>query len=381
MSEKVGLKAKTSENKGKESASKPKENFYESMDSPVEQILHLQRTIGNQAVQRLIKSGTIQAKLKIGKPNDKYEQEADRMAEKIMSMPEPKGSSVNGNSSMVNGQWSLGEMQTGSPSVQRQSICHDCPEREEIQTKPLAGKITPLVQRQAGKDEEEPVQTKRIQRQENEEEKIQTKLQRQVEEEEEERVQTKRAGNQASAVTSNIEFSVNSLKGGVKPHHVTVFSNRGNIRLEGRTDAYFNNSSFRTTNVSVRQGEGCEGCSGSDCVHAKGNLVATYSVTTNVTLPRVSDYEGLSRCQQRRVQNAIDTILAPHEQEHVAAFKTYNGTARSRFDLTICRSEFDSTIKSMFESEESARRSAAKAASDRLDPFYFDVDLNCEDNP
>ncbi len=32
----------------------------------------------------------IQAKLKIGAPNDKYEQEADRLAEQVMRMPEPK---------------------------------------------------------------------------------------------------------------------------------------------------------------------------------------------------------------------------------------------------------------------------------------------------
>ena len=31
----------------------------------------------------------VQAKLKIGQPKDKYEQEADRMAEQVMRMPEP----------------------------------------------------------------------------------------------------------------------------------------------------------------------------------------------------------------------------------------------------------------------------------------------------
>jgi hypothetical protein len=66
--------------------------------SPIDQIMLLQRTIGNQAVQRLIQerrirvqgSGVrIQAKLKIGQPNDIYEQEADRVAEQVMRMPEP----------------------------------------------------------------------------------------------------------------------------------------------------------------------------------------------------------------------------------------------------------------------------------------------------
>ena len=44
---------------------------------------HLQRTYGNRHLQRLI-----QAKLKISHPGDKYEQEADRVAEQ-MAMPEP----------------------------------------------------------------------------------------------------------------------------------------------------------------------------------------------------------------------------------------------------------------------------------------------------
>ena len=79
------------------------------------------------------------------------------------------------------------------------------------------------------------------------------------------------------------------------------------------------------------------------------------------------------------MQDAIDNVLAPHEQQHVSAFNTYRGTTNRQFDLTLCRNEFDATIRSMVESEESARRSAAQAASDALDPFHFDVDLDCED--
>jgi hypothetical protein len=51
--------------------------------------LRLQQELGNQAVQRLFKSGSIQAKLKIGPPNDIYEQEADRVADQVMRMPAP----------------------------------------------------------------------------------------------------------------------------------------------------------------------------------------------------------------------------------------------------------------------------------------------------
>ncbi|MBN1978940.1 MAG: hypothetical protein JW918_16190 [Anaerolineae bacterium] len=161
--------------------------------------------------------------------------------------------------------------------------------------------------------------------------------------------------------------------------HVTVFNNPGSLRLEGRTDADFDGGSFRTERTRVRPASTCEGCTGGDCVHVTGVLVATYHVTTRVTLPSVADYPDLTPCQQGRVQDAIDNVLSPHEQDHVDAFRGYNGTTRRPFDLTLCRSEFDSAIRAMFEAEEDARRQAAQDASDALDPFHFDVDLNCED--
>jgi hypothetical protein len=46
-------------------------------------MLYLQRTVGNRAVNRLI-----QAKPKIGQPGDEYEQEADRVAAQVPRMPE-----------------------------------------------------------------------------------------------------------------------------------------------------------------------------------------------------------------------------------------------------------------------------------------------------
>ena len=59
-----------------------------SQNTPVlplaQQILHLQRTVGNRAVGRLI-----QAKLAVSHPEDPYEREADRVAEQVTSMPSP----------------------------------------------------------------------------------------------------------------------------------------------------------------------------------------------------------------------------------------------------------------------------------------------------
>lgn len=56
--------------------------------SPVHAVLRLQQTIGNQAIQRLIQSRNLQAKLSISHPGDIYEQEADRVAEHVMRMPQ-----------------------------------------------------------------------------------------------------------------------------------------------------------------------------------------------------------------------------------------------------------------------------------------------------
>lgn len=94
MSEKIISEAKINEAKDKDSISrKRKIDFPQPISSSIEQILFFQRTIGNQVVERLFKSGAIQAMLKISQPNDKYEQEADRVAEQVMrvSEPQPRG--------------------------------------------------------------------------------------------------------------------------------------------------------------------------------------------------------------------------------------------------------------------------------------------------
>jgi peptidoglycan hydrolase-like protein with peptidoglycan-binding domain len=75
----------------------------------------------------------VQPKLTIGQPNDQYEQEADRVAEQVMSMAPP-----------------------ATPNIQRQTE----EEQEEVQTKPLVETIMPIVQRQEALEEDEPIQAK-----------------------------------------------------------------------------------------------------------------------------------------------------------------------------------------------------------------------------
>ncbi len=58
-------------------------------NSPLNQVMYFHQTLGNREVQRLFKAGKLQAALKIGQPNDIYEQEADRVADQVMRMPTP----------------------------------------------------------------------------------------------------------------------------------------------------------------------------------------------------------------------------------------------------------------------------------------------------
>lgn len=136
-------------------------------------------------------SPTIQFKLTIGQPGDRYEQEADQVAAQVMAMPEP-----------------------ANPSIQRQELTDSQEseeEAEEIQAKPLADSITPLVQRQTEEESEE-VQTKES---EAESEAVQAKslvssitpLQRQTEDESEE-VQAKSGQPPVQAENPAIETSL-----------------------------------------------------------------------------------------------------------------------------------------------------------------------------
>ena len=106
----------------------------------------------------------LQTKLRIGEPGDKYEQEADRVAEQVMRMPEL--------------------------NVQRQVEREEKEEGELLQPQPLAGQITPVIQRQVEEEEEE-----------------------------EELLQAKSAPDQTPEVTPALANHINALPGGGQPLH------------------------------------------------------------------------------------------------------------------------------------------------------------------
>ncbi len=105
----------------------------------------------------------VQTKLKIGHPGDKYEQEADRVAEQVMRTTVDRSQKS--------------EVRNGN-TIQEQ-------EDQQIQTKPVVGRITPLVQRQV--------------------------------EEEEEVLQPKEVPGQTLGVTRDVQTNINNLRGTGKP--------------------------------------------------------------------------------------------------------------------------------------------------------------------
>ena len=82
-------------------------------------------------VHKGVKALPVQTKLTIGQPGDKYEQEADRIAEQVMRVPEPQ--------------------------VQLQMD----EDEEALQTKRIGNSMTPFVQRQIGPDEEGAISVQR----------------------------------------------------------------------------------------------------------------------------------------------------------------------------------------------------------------------------
>ena len=128
---------------------------------------------------------TVQTKLTIGKPGDKYEQEADKVSDQVMNMSQPVQRQEQGE-----------EQMQMKPEIQRQGM----EEEEEAQAKPLANAISPLVQRQETPEEEEAQMKPEIQRQE---------------EGEEEEVQAK--SNNSTASTEGLEQQLGNSKGGGSP--------------------------------------------------------------------------------------------------------------------------------------------------------------------
>ncbi len=151
----------------------------------------------------------VQAKLTIGRPGDKYEQEADKMAEQVVSRP----------------------------AVQRQELP---PEEGKINRKPLAAEITPLVQRK----EEEEKEPEALQRKADDEE-PEENLQRQAEQPEEEPLVQAKTEQGSTSAPVNLQSRLDAAKGsgsllpaGTRSQMENAFgADFGSVRVHTGSDA------------------------------------------------------------------------------------------------------------------------------------------------
>jgi hypothetical protein len=174
--------------------------------------------LGQQSLQRQeseeepeeVQPQRIQTKLTVGQPGDRYEQEADAMAARVMTMPEPtvlpvQRQEVETEEEPIQAKAIQREemLEEDEPVQARMIQREELPEEEPLQARMIQRDELPeeeeliqarMIQREEMLEEEEPVQMKRIQRQEmaEEEEPIQARMiQREELLEEEEPVQAR----------------------------------------------------------------------------------------------------------------------------------------------------------------------------------------------
>lgn len=145
--------------------------------APLSPELALHRALGNRSYGQYL-----QAKLTVNRPGDLYEQEADRVTEQVLRMPEPV--------------------------IQRacdcDGTCASYQEEETSQRQPTAEPITPLMQRQEAL--------------ESDEERDAEQVQRQVDDEEEEDVlQTKEKPGPMSETPPGTALRIQAFRGGGQP--------------------------------------------------------------------------------------------------------------------------------------------------------------------
>ncbi len=116
-----------------------KSDLSRSVNSPTNQIMFLQRTIGNQAVEGLFNSRIIQAKLTIDEQRDIHEQEASKVTDQLMRISEadirPKPTCKGGGSSRGEEE----DIQTKTLTAEHPTLLRQVDEEKE-------GRIQPSLQ-------------------------------------------------------------------------------------------------------------------------------------------------------------------------------------------------------------------------------------------
>ncbi len=92
------------------------------------------------------------------------------------------------------------------------------------------------------------------------------------------------------------------------------------MEVQGHTDANYSDSLSSSGNS--KPSTKCKDCGPPECITSSGVITSTFKAHPLVTLPAVPG--GLTPCETTAVSKFINTTLTNHEQQHVAAFNTYN---------------------------------------------------------
>lgn len=189
----------------------------------------------------------VQAKLNIGKSNDKYEVEADSVADQVVSKKQNSTSE---------------SFFSPSPAVQKKS---NEPKKDEnaVQKKSLVENITPVVQLKTEKEEtiqnktevskvtEKAPKPKPLVQQKKADEEIQTKGEEEIQaKEEDNELQMSPAAASGSSDSPNIESTLNSSKGGGSP-----LSGKIKTEMESGIGADFSNVRIHNDSTAVQMNQ------------------------------------------------------------------------------------------------------------------------------
>ncbi|MGA7895793.1 MAG: hypothetical protein WCA49_21440 [Candidatus Sulfotelmatobacter sp.] len=159
-----------------------------------------------------------------------------------------------------------------------------------------------------------------------------------------------------------------------KPSHFSFKGGCDHLNLHGRTDADFA-SRGEVKNQVERPGRDCACPEGVPCTHVTGTLVTDYTATVTITMPPMPS--GLTQCEQSKVRAFLQNVLRPHEEDHRAALKTFEGRTRNPIDVTGCgHDDIEAKVQAIGDAEKASREAAAKAKSDALDPFVRIIDCS-----
>ena len=156
------------------------------------------------------------------------------------------------------------------------------------------------------------------------------------------------------------------------------FADCNGVTVQGHTDANYGNS--YTAPGSSASGSKCVGCSKDDCITNTGKVVSVFTTNPQITLPGVP--AGLNECEQKAVQNFINSTLLAHERQHVAAFNTYAGTVKTKYAYKGCADGLDAYTQKIHGGIETARKAAADSKSAALDKNganIFSIKCKCSD--